>query len=105
VSQVKQQSLQQLKEYQMTNLATAAVTQECVSRDDVRYHLKVGGMTSVFTVQFVKNNGELRTITGILVAPIEGPLGVNVTLMTDEGYKSFNTGAVVALGFSDGGLG
>jgi hypothetical protein len=86
----------------MTN---SAVTQECVSRDDVRYHLKAGGMYSVFTVQFVKNNGELRGITGTLVAPIEGPLGVNVTLMTDEGYKSFNTGAVVALGFTDGGQG
>jgi hypothetical protein len=78
---------------------------ECVSRDDVRFHLEVGGTSAVFTVQFVKNNGELRTITGVLVAPIEGPLGVNVTLMTDEGYKSFNTGAVVALGFTDGGQG
>jgi hypothetical protein len=87
----------------MTNSATAAVTQECVSRDDVRYHLKMGGMSSVFTVEFVKNNGDLRTITGTLVSPIEGPLGVNVTLITDEGYKSFNTGAVVGLGFTDGG--
>jgi hypothetical protein len=102
VSQVKQQSLQQLKEYQMTN---SLETQEYVSRHDVEGALIFGGMTSVFTVQFVKNNGELRTITGTLVSPIEGPLGVNVTLMTDEGYKSFNTGAVVALGFTDGGQG
>ena len=89
----------------MTNSATAAVTQECVSRDDVRYHLKMGGTSAVFTVEFVKNNGDLRTITGTLVAPIEGPLGVNVTLMTDEGYKSFNTGAVLSIGFTDGGQG
>ena len=88
----------------MTN--TAAVTQEYVSRDNVERSLIRGGMSSVFTVQFVKNNGELRTITGTLVAPIEGPLGVNVTLMTDEGYKSFNTGAVVGLhGFTDGAQG
>jgi hypothetical protein len=87
----------------MTNSATAAVTQECVSRDDVRLYLEMGGTSAVFTVQFVKNNGDLRTITGTLVSPIEGPLGVNVTLMTDEGYKSFNTGAVVSIGFTDGG--
>jgi hypothetical protein len=89
----------------MTNSATAAVTQEYVSRDDVGVALTKGGTSAVYKVQFVKTNGELRTITGTLVAPIEGPLGVNVALMTDEGYKSFNTGAVVALGFTDGGQG
>jgi hypothetical protein len=86
----------------MTN---SVETQEYVSRHDVEGALIFGGTSSVFTVQFVKNNGDLRTITGTLVAPIEGPLGVNVALMTDEGYKSFNTGAVVALGFTDGGQG
>jgi hypothetical protein len=89
----------------MTNSATAAVTQEYVSRDDVGVALTKGGTSAVYKVQFVKNNGDLRSITGTLVAPIEGPLGVNVALMTDEGYKSFNTGAVVALGFTDGGQG
>ena len=71
------------------------LTEEYISRKSVESALIFGGMSSVFTVQFVKNNGELRTITGVLVAPIEGPLGVNVTLMTDGGYKSFNTGAVL----------
>ena len=84
----------------MTNLGE---TQEYVSRHDVEGTLIWGGTSSVFTVQFVKNNGDLRSITGVLVAPIEGPLGVNVTLMTDEGYKSFNTGAVLSIGFTDGG--
>jgi hypothetical protein len=101
VSQVKQQSLQQLKEYQMTN---SVETQDYISRDDVE-RILLSGMTSVFTVQFVKNNGDLRTITGTLVAPIEGPLGVNVALMTDEGYKSFNTGAVVSIEYSVWGHG
>jgi hypothetical protein len=80
----------------MTN---SVETQDYISRDDVE-RILLSGMTSVFTVQFVKNNGDLRSITGTLVSPIEGPLGVNVTLMTDEGYKSFNTGAVVSLGFT-----
>jgi hypothetical protein len=83
----------------MTN---SVETQKHLLRDDVERVL-LSGTSAVFTVQFVKNNGDLRSITGVLVAPIEGPLGVNVTLMTDEGYKSFNTGAVVALGFTDGG--
>jgi hypothetical protein len=81
------------------------LTEEYISRKSVESALIFGGMSSVFTVQFVKNNGELRTITGTLVAPIEGPLGVNVTLMTEEGYKSFNTGAVVSISFTDGGQG
>ena len=95
----------------MTNSATAEVMVETstsvllqyLSRGDVRFHLDMGGTSAVFIVQFVKNNGELRTITGTLVAPIEGPLGVNVALMTDDGYKSFNTGAVLSIGFTDGG--
>jgi hypothetical protein len=89
----------------MTNSVTAEVTHMYELRDDVEDTLIWGGTSAVFTVQFVKNNGELRTITGTLVAPIEGPLGVNVTLMTDEGYKSFNTGAVVSIGFTNGGQG
>jgi hypothetical protein len=76
-----------------------------LSRDDVGLYLIMGGTSAVFTVEFVKNNGDLRTITGTLVAPIEGPLGVNVALMTDDGYKSFNTGAVLSIGFTDGGQG
>jgi hypothetical protein len=87
----------------MTILTVSAVTHDIVSRGEVGVALNRGGTSAVFTVQFVKNNGDLRTITGTLVAPIEGPLGVNVTLMTDEGYKSFNTGAVVSIGFTDGG--
>jgi hypothetical protein len=86
----------------MTN---SAVTQEYVSRQDVNYALNFGGMSSVFTVQFVKKNGDLRSITGTLVAPIEGPLSTISVIMTDEGYKSFNTGAVVSIGFTDGGQG
>jgi hypothetical protein len=89
----------------MNILTVSAVTHDIVSRDDVGVALTKGGTSAVFTVQFVKNNGELRTITGTLVAPIEGPLGVNVTLMTEEGYKSFNTGAVVSISFTDGGQG
>jgi hypothetical protein len=85
----------------MTN---SVETQDYISRDDVE-RILLSGMTSVFTVQFVKNNGDLRTITGTLVAPIEGPLGVNVALMTDEGYKSFNTGAVVSIEYSVWGHG
>jgi hypothetical protein len=96
----------------MTNSAATSTARvwtisapDFLSRDYVGLYLIMGGTSAVFTVQFVKNNGELRTITGTLVAPIEGPLGVNVTLMTDEGYKSFNTGAVVSIGFTDGGQG
>jgi hypothetical protein len=85
----------------MTN---SVETQDYISRDDVE-RILLSGMTSVFTVQFVKNNGDLRTITGTLVSPIEGPLGVNVTLITDEGYKSFNTGAVVSIEYSVWGHG
>jgi hypothetical protein len=84
-------------------MANSVETQEYVSRDDVCVALTNGGMSSVFTIMFVKNNGEFRGITGTLVAPIEGPLGVNVTLMTDGGYKSFNTGAVLNIYFRDGG--
>ena len=56
-----------------------------------------GGTSGVYTVDFTKENGDPRTITGVLVKPIDGPLGTNVALMTDEGYKSFNTGRVVSI--------
>lgn len=53
-----------------------------------------GGMSSVYTVDFTKENGDQRRITGVLVKPIDGPLGTNVALKTTEGFKSFNTGRV-----------
>jgi len=56
-----------------------------------------GGMSEVYTVKFIKEDLSLRTITGVLVKPIDGPLGTNVALMTDDGYKSFNTGRVVSI--------
>jgi mannose/fructose-specific phosphotransferase system component IIA len=93
VSQVKQQSLQQLKEYQMANMVKV-LTEEYISRKSVEGALIFGGTSAVFTVQFVKNNGDLRTITG-----------VNVALMTDDGYKSFNTGAVLSIEYSVWGHG
>jgi len=59
--------------------------------------LSSGDLSLVYTVDFIKENGQWRTIEGMLVKAIEGTLAVNVTLMTSEGYKSFNTGRVVTL--------
>ena len=56
-----------------------------------------GDLSLVYTVDFIKENGQFRTVKGMLVKAIEGTLAVNVTLMTNEGYKSFNTGRVVTL--------
>ena len=68
-----------------------------ISSNNLTQVLTQGGMSSVYTVNFTKENGDQRTITGVLVKPIDGPLGTNVALMTDEGYKSFNTGRVVSI--------
>jgi hypothetical protein len=68
-----------------------------ISSNNLTQVLTQGGMSSVYTVDFTKENGDERTITGVLVKPIDGPLGTNVALMTDEGYKSFNTGRVVSI--------
>jgi len=68
-----------------------------ISSNDLTEVLTQGGMSSVYTVDFTKENGDQRRITGVLVKPIDGPLGTNVALMTDEGYKSFNTGRVVSI--------
>ena len=68
-----------------------------ISSNDLTEVLTQGGISSVYTVDFTKENGDQRSITGVLVKPIDGPLGTNVALMTDEGYKSFNTGRVVSI--------
>jgi len=59
--------------------------------------LSSGDLSLVYTVDFIKENGQWRTIEGMLVKAIEGQINTNVTLMTSEGYKSFNTGRVVTL--------
>jgi len=68
-----------------------------LSVDLVEFTFVTGGTSTVYHVEFIKEDGSLRVIQGVLVKPIEGPIGVNVTLLTDDGYKKFNTGRVLSI--------
>ena len=57
----------------------------------------IGNGLSNFTVAFDKADGGHRIMTGVLSEPISGELKVNVTMMTEDGYRSFNVGRVVQL--------
>lgn len=67
-----------------------------LTQAEVEVFLKaLGG--NPFTVAFDKQDGGHRIITGILAKPIDGPLAVNVVVLTEEGYKSFNSGKVTQI--------